>query len=150
MFFVKFFVSIWAQQLLEFFFNTKLWVFLIPQTNSQFLPQLSYICYTLIGCQLLSHGPITFFSTNHSQPYEWVVAKIVHFFCGSRFFAKLVGYLIEPNKITCPWGFFFFLLSYKIWTTHLTLHFHICKLFSILFKILNDNLILFLFSLVLL
>ena len=96
--------------------------------------------------------PLLFFfsPTNHSQPHEWVVAKIVHFFCGTRFFAKLLGYLVEPNKITCSRDFFFFffflLLSfYKIWTIHLTLHFHICKLFSILFKILNDNIIIFYF-----
>ena len=150
MVFVKFFVSIWALQLLEFFFNTKLWVFLLPQTNLQFLPQLSYV--SNFNWLLVTFTWTFFFSLDHSQPHEGVVAKIVLFFFFFFFFlvlyfCKIIRYLIVPNKITCLSIFFFPLhsFSYKIWTTHLTLHFHICQLFYILFKILNDNIILFYF-----
>ena len=67
--------------------------------------------------------------------------KRVFFFFGLKFMVlfdlnkllnffntKLLGYLIESNKITCPWVFFpLFSFSNKIWTTHLTLRFYICK-----------------------
>ena len=58
------------------------------------------------------------------------------------FYTKLLGYLIEPNEKTCSWLFF----PYKIWTTNLTLYFHICKyLFYTMKKVLNDNIITFYF-----
>ena len=149
MFFVKFFVSIWAQQLLEFFFNTKLWVFLLPQTNLQFLPQLSYV--SNFNWLLVTFTWTFFFFpsiiVNHMRELWQKLCFFFFFFLVVLYFCKIIRYLIVPNKITCLSIFFFPLhsFSYKIWTTHLTLHFHICQLFYILFKILNDNIILFYF-----
>ena len=61
------------------------------------------------------------------------------------FYTKLLGYLIEPNEKTCSWLFF----PYKIWTTNLTLYFHICKyLFYTMNKVLNDNIITFIFVII--
>ena len=54
------------------------------------------------------------------------------------FNTKLLDYLIEPNKITCPW-IFFFLIQNLDYTFDTLLS---CKfLLYIMNKVLNDNII---------
>lgn len=54
---------------------------------------------------------------------------------------KLLGYLVEFNKITCSRVFFFLL---KNWTIQLTLYFHIHQFVSyIINKVLIEHIILF-------
>ena len=54
--------------------------------------------------------------------FIWFKQLVILFFN-----TKLLGYLNESNKITCPWIFFPSYFSYKICTIYLKLHFHICK-----------------------
>ena len=58
------------------------------------------------------HMSSPFFS-HQSQSAIWGSCgkNCAFFFYGTRFFAKLLGYLIETNKITCPLGFLFFFSS---------------------------------------
>ena len=96
----------------------------------------------MISYLLLSNGPTIFLSINHNQPRKGVVAKIVHFFCGTRFFAKLSNYLIEHNKITCPRSFFFpppFSKKKKMDNTIDTTLSYFQIAFYTMNKILNEN-----------
>ena len=107
----------WVIQVVRLVFNIKLWVLLLPQTNSQILPQLSFMfnCNWLLITFIQTHYLFLPIIVNHLREL-WQKLNI---FCGTRFFTKLLSYLIEPNKIACSWGSFSPLLSfsYKIWTT---------------------------------
>ena len=91
-FFFLNFVFIWAIQVIRlFFFNTKLWVFLLLQTNSQFLPQLSYVSNFDWSYVTFTWTHYLFFFSHQSQSATWVsCGKNCAFFCGTWFFAKLL------------------------------------------------------------
>ena len=128
----------WVIQVVRLVFNTKLWVLLLPQTNSQILAQFSYMfnCDWMLTTFIQTHYLFLPITVNHVREL-W---QKLYIFCGTRFFMKLLGYLIEPNKIACSWGFFppsFFLLQNLDNTLDITLS-YLQIAFCTISKILNN------------
>ena len=107
MFFIKFCVFIESYKLLDLFLTQNYEFFYYHKQIHKFFHNFPTYIYHYLYLPII---------VNHLREL-W---QKLYIFCGTRFFTKLLSYLIEPNKIACSWGLFFPLLSfsYKIWTTH--------------------------------